>query len=107
VQELVTSVLQVHKDDMQARSQSSTAPLFQRGGKYPVITKGLLLCGQLNRKLRDKHLGPFTVFEKIGANSCRLELPYTIRLHPCLVHITTSCIPCTPRKCTSVVVQSM
>jgi hypothetical protein len=56
---LVTFVLRIHNDDMQARLQSSTAPQFQRDDKVLAIVKGLFLRGQLNRKLNDRQLGSF------------------------------------------------
>jgi hypothetical protein len=38
VHTLVRSVLQLHKDDMQARTEPSTAPHFARGDKVSVVT---------------------------------------------------------------------
>jgi hypothetical protein len=38
--------------------------LLQQADKVPVVTKGLFLRGQLNQKLKDMQLGPFTVLEK-------------------------------------------
>jgi hypothetical protein len=81
VHELVTFVLHLHKDDMQARSQPSTAPQFQQGDKVSVVGKGVSLCGHLNYKLKDGQSGPFTVLEKIGANMYILALPYIVCLH--------------------------
>jgi hypothetical protein len=51
------SVLQLHKDDMQARSEPSIAPHFIRGDKATLVTKNLFLRGQPNMKLRDRQLG--------------------------------------------------
>jgi hypothetical protein len=51
-------VLQLHKDDMQARSEPSTAPHFVRGDKVTIVAKNLFLGGQPNMKLRDRQLGP-------------------------------------------------
>jgi hypothetical protein len=62
----VRSVIQLHKDEMQARTEPSTAPHFARGDKVSVVTVDLFLRGQPNRKLRDKQLGPFTVEMQIG-----------------------------------------
>jgi hypothetical protein len=42
---LVLSVLQLHKDEMQARSKPSTAPQFVRGDKVTVVTTNLFLRG--------------------------------------------------------------
>jgi hypothetical protein len=53
VRALVRSVLQVHKDEMQARSEPSTAPHFVRGDKLTIVTKNIFLRGQPNMKLRD------------------------------------------------------
>jgi hypothetical protein len=69
VHTMVRSVLQLHKDDMQARTEPSTAPHFARGDKMSVVTANLFLRGQPNRKLRDRQLGPFTVEEQIGKHS--------------------------------------
>jgi hypothetical protein len=49
---LVRSVLQVHKDEMQAHSKPSTAPHVVRGDKVSVVTKNLFLRGEPNRKMR-------------------------------------------------------
>jgi hypothetical protein len=69
VHTLVHSVLQLHKDEMQARIEPSTTPHFARGDKVSVVTTNLFLRGQPNRKLRDKQLGPFTVEEQTGKHS--------------------------------------
>jgi hypothetical protein len=82
VHTLVRSVLQLHKDEMQARTEPSTTPHFTRGNKVSVVIANLFLRGQPNRKLRDRQLGPFTVEEQIGKHSYRLKLPATVRLHP-------------------------
>jgi hypothetical protein len=71
----------MHKDEMQARSEPSTAPHFVRGDKVTLVTKNLFLCGQPNEKLRDQQLGPYTS-EHIGKHSYILKLPATVRLHP-------------------------
>jgi hypothetical protein len=60
VHTLRRSVLHLHKDKMQARSESSTASHFVRGDKVPVVTTNLFLRGQTNMKLKDRQLGPFT-----------------------------------------------
>jgi hypothetical protein len=100
VHELVTFVSRrVHKDDMQTRSHSSIAPQFQQGDKVSEIAKSLFLRGQLDRKLMDQRLGPFKLLENVGANSLRLKLPSTIRLH--LVFHVNNFRPCptpTPRR---------
>jgi hypothetical protein len=76
VHALVRLVLQPHKDDMQARSDPSTAPHFVRGDKVTVVTKNILLHGQPNMKLCDRHVGPFTFEEQIG------KYNYILKLHP-------------------------
>jgi hypothetical protein len=81
VHTLVRSVLQLHKDEMQARTEPSTAPHFARGDKVSIVTANLFLRGQPIRKLRDKQLGPFTVEEQIGKHIYILKLPTTVRLH--------------------------
>jgi hypothetical protein len=81
VHTLVRSVLQQHKDEMQARTEPSTAPHFARGDKVLIVTANLFLRGQPNRKLRDRHLGPFSVEEQIEKHIYRLELPATVCLH--------------------------
>jgi hypothetical protein len=78
VHTLVRSVLQLHKDEMQARTVPSTAPHFARGDKVSIVTANLFLRGQPNRKLRDRQLGPFSVEEQIGKHSYRLKLPSTL-----------------------------
>jgi hypothetical protein len=87
VHAMVRSVLQLHKDEMQARSEPSTTPHFVIGDKMIVVTKHLFktpcfLHGQPNTKLRDRQLGPFSVEEHIGKHNYKLKLPATIRLHP-------------------------
>jgi hypothetical protein len=71
-----------------ARPQSSITPQFQQGGKVLVFTKDRFLRGQLNQKLKDRWLGPFLVFEKIGVKTYKLESPSAIRLHS-LFHVKT------------------
>jgi hypothetical protein len=53
-------------DEMQSHSEPSTAPHFARGDKVTVITNNFFLRGQPNTKLRDEHVGPFIVEERIG-----------------------------------------
>jgi hypothetical protein len=82
VHALARSVLQLHKDDMQARLEPSTAPRFVRGDKQvTVTTKHLFLRGQPERRLRDRPLGSFAMEEHIGKHNNKLKLPTTIRLH--------------------------
>jgi hypothetical protein len=78
---MVRSMLQLHKDEMQARTKPSTTPHFVKGDKVPVVTTNLFLRGQPNRKLKDKQLGPFIVEEQIEKHSYRLKLPAIVRLH--------------------------
>jgi 8-oxo-dGTP pyrophosphatase MutT (NUDIX family) len=85
-------MLQLHKDEMQARTEPSTAPHFVRGDKVSVVTTNLFLRGQTNRKLNDRQLGPFSVEEQIGKHNCRLKLPATVRLHHVL-HVN-NLLPC-------------
>jgi hypothetical protein len=66
VHALVRSVLRLHKDEMQVRSEPSVAPHFVRGDKVSVVTKNLFLRGQPNRKLRDRELGPFQRRSRLG-----------------------------------------
>jgi hypothetical protein len=81
VHAIVLSVLQLHKDEMHARTQPSTSPHFVRGDKVSVVTANLFLRRQTNTKLRDRKLGAFTIEELIGKQSNRLKLPATVRLH--------------------------
>jgi reverse gyrase len=69
VHTLVRSVLQLHKDEMQARTKPSIAPHFAKGDKVLVVTTNLFLRGQPIRKLRDRQLDPFSVEEQIGKHS--------------------------------------
>jgi hypothetical protein len=78
---LVRSMLQLHKDEMQARTNPSTTPHFVKGDKVAVVTTNFFLRGQPNRKLKDIQLGPFIVEEQIGKHSYRLKLPAIVRLH--------------------------
>jgi hypothetical protein len=57
VHTLVRSVVYLHKDAIQARSEPSIAPHFVQGDKTTVITKSIFLREPLNRKLRDRQLG--------------------------------------------------
>jgi hypothetical protein len=82
IRALVHSVSQLHKDEMQARTEPSTAPHFVRGDKVTIVSKNPFLRGQPNTKLRDRQLGPFTLEEHIRKHSCILKLPPTLRLHP-------------------------
>jgi hypothetical protein len=82
VHAMVRSVLQLHKDEMQARLELSTAPHFVRGEKKKVVTKHLFLRRQPNMKLRDRQLGSFSVEEHIEKHNYLLKLPATLRLHP-------------------------
>jgi hypothetical protein len=74
-------VSQLHKDEMQARTEPSTTPHFARGDKVSVVTANLFLRGQPSRKLRDRQLGLFTLEERIGKHSYIMKLPATVRLH--------------------------
>jgi hypothetical protein len=49
VHPMVRSVLQLRKDDMQARSEPSIAPHFVRGDKVSTVTTNLFLRGQTVR----------------------------------------------------------
>jgi hypothetical protein len=89
---MVRSVLQLHIDEMQARTKPSTAPQFAKGDKVSVVTTNIFLRGQPNRKLRDKQLGPFTVEEQIGKHSYGLKIRATLRLH--LVFHVNNLRPC-------------
>jgi hypothetical protein len=42
---MVRSLLQLHKDEMQARSEPSTIPHFVRGDKVTIVTNNLFLRG--------------------------------------------------------------
>jgi hypothetical protein len=66
---MVRFVLQLHKDEMQARIEPSTTPNFVRGDKVSVVTTNLILRGHPNMKLRYRQLGPFTVEEQIGKHT--------------------------------------
>jgi hypothetical protein len=57
---LVRSVLKLHKDEMKARSELSTARHFVIRDKVSLVTTNPFLRGQPNRKLRDRELGPFS-----------------------------------------------
>jgi putative transposase len=81
VHTLVRFVLQLHKDEMQARAKPSTSPHFVKGDKVSVVTTNLVLRGHANMKLKDKQLGPFRMEEQIGKHSYILKLPATLRLH--------------------------
>jgi hypothetical protein len=78
---LVRSVLQLHKDEMQARTEPSTTPHFVTRDKVSVIPANLFLRGQSNTKLRDRQLVPFTLEEQIGKHNYILKLPAIVRLH--------------------------
>jgi hypothetical protein len=56
VHTLLRTVSYLHKDEMRARSEPSTAPHVVQGDKFKVVTKNLLMRGKLNRKLRDRQL---------------------------------------------------
>jgi hypothetical protein len=104
---MVRYVLQLHKDEMQERTEPFTAPHFTRGDKVSIVTANLFLRGQSNRKLRDRHLGPFSVEEQIGKHSYRLKLSATVRLHhvfhvnnlrPCSTALQRPVVPVTVPK---------
>jgi hypothetical protein len=79
---MVRSVLQVHNDEMQARSKPLTAPDFVRGDKVNVVTKHLFLRGRPNKEPRDRQLGPFLVKEQIGKHIYILKLLAIVHLIP-------------------------
>jgi hypothetical protein len=80
---MVRSVLQLHKDEMQARTEPSIAPHFVIGDKASIVTNNLFcLRGQTHMKLKDIQLGPFSMEEQIGKDSYILKLPATLHLHP-------------------------
>jgi hypothetical protein len=89
---LVRTVLQLHKDEMQARFEPSTAPHFIQGDNVSIVTKNLFLLGQPSRKLRDRQLGSFTIEEQIGKHSYKLPLPTSVRLHS--VYYINNLKPC-------------
>jgi hypothetical protein len=78
---MVRSVLQLHKDEMQARTEPSTVPHFVRGDTMSVVTTNFFLRGQTNKKLKDRQHGVFPVEQQIGKHSYILKLPMTVRLH--------------------------
>jgi hypothetical protein len=78
---LVRYVLQIHKDEMQARTKPSTTPYVVTRDKVSIVTSSLFLREQPNMKLKDIELGPFTMEEQIGKHYYRLKLPATVRLH--------------------------
>jgi hypothetical protein len=86
VHALVRSVLQLQTDEMQARSEPSTAPHFVIGDNVNIVTNHLFLRGQANINLRDRQLGPFSEEERIGKLSYILKLLATVRLQP-LLHV--------------------
>jgi hypothetical protein len=81
---MVRSMLQLHEDEMQARSKPSTAPHFVRVDKVIAFTKNLFPRGQPNRKLLDRQLGPFTIEKEIRKHSYILKLQTAVRLYPVL-----------------------
>jgi hypothetical protein len=78
---LVRYVLHLHKYEMHAPTEPPATPHFVKGDKVSVVTSTLFLRGQLNKNLRDRQLGPFSVEEHIGKHSYTLKLPATVRLH--------------------------
>jgi hypothetical protein len=66
---MVRSILQLHKDEMKARTEPCTPPHFVKGDKVFAVKANLFLRGQPNRNLRDRHIGPFTMEEQIGKHS--------------------------------------
>jgi putative transposase len=86
VHTLVRSVLQLHKDEMQARTGPSTTPHFAKGDKVSVVTANLFLRGQPNRKLRERQLGPFSS----GVADWKTQL----QIEPSSDSTLTSCDPC-------------
>jgi hypothetical protein len=79
---MVRYVVHLHKDKMHAWTIPSAAPHFVRGDKASFVTTNLFLRGQPKKKLKDRHLGPFTVEEQIGKHTYRLKLLATVHLHP-------------------------
>ena len=45
-------------------------------------TQGLLLHARPCHKLRDRHLGPYKVVQRVGDQAHKLDLPKSIKLHP-------------------------
>jgi hypothetical protein len=79
---MLRPLLQPDKDEMPTRSELSTTSHFVRGDKVSIVTTNLFLRGQPNKKLRDRHLGPFTWEEQVGKHIYRLKLLAIVRLHP-------------------------
>jgi hypothetical protein len=53
---MVRSVLQLHKNEMHARTTPSTSPHFAKGDNVSVVTANPFLRGQPNKNLRGRHL---------------------------------------------------
>jgi hypothetical protein len=60
------SVLQLHKDEIRARSEPSTTLHFVRREKVAMVTKSIWLRGHHNMKQTNRQLGSFKVEEHIG-----------------------------------------
>jgi hypothetical protein len=55
--------------------------LFEAGDLVYLITKGIRIQQQSNRKLRERQLGPFRVSKRVGNRAYALHLPRSYKLH--------------------------
>jgi hypothetical protein len=63
---LVRSVLQLHKDEMHARTEPATPPHFVRGDKVSVVTTSLFLRGKPNKNEETQRQTAWTFFSGGG-----------------------------------------
>ena len=72
-------LLQLAKDRM-AHSDRELV-VFEPGDLVYLITKGLRIQQQSNRKLCDRQLGPFRVSKRVGNRAYALDMPRSYKLH--------------------------
>ena len=74
-----SELLRLAKDRM---AHFDREPVELKPGDFVyLVTKGLRIHQQSNKKLRDMQLGPFRVSRKIGNRAYAIDLPRTFRLH--------------------------
>ena len=78
-QALVRELLELSKQRQQVPGEDIE---FNVNDYVYLSTHGLLLHSQPCHKLRDRHLGPYKVVQRVGHQAYKLDLPKSIKLHP-------------------------
>jgi hypothetical protein len=83
IQALVKENLVDAKLKQKQYADARSRPLsFVVSDRVAVSTEGINLVNQPSSKFRKRWLGPFSVIEKVGSQSYRLDLPTHMQIHP-------------------------